>query len=775
MVDDPLNARQRDHSLGLMDVMMFIKRRWLLVFLCCLVVMIATGALLTSVQSRYTATAELTLIDQRQQSTPIADLLSGVPLSRQVVEQEITTMRSKAFLIEVVKRIDAESDLSILGPPIEPILPVRLLKDAKDFMISFVRPPSTLEQFTPPVANEEAPETEAETATDAAVDETLSEDVSAAELAGATQEAAFVVLEEDLEKYGDDADFLGGMLSISQRGNSFVIGISVQSGNPFHAAEIANIAAAEYTRFSLAIRGDSIEEQVQLLSGRVDELGEDLEAAETAVVDFQEQVMGVNNFTSDRLSRQIEDMSRRLVEAQADVVRADAQYQKARGNVSELGAVAAAGVLESPILGNVRAELSQLRIDRSRVSEQFGPDSTQVSAIDAVIDRIGQEIAIEAARIVSEFETQLNIATTVADSIEAELMSLEEAMLSRSRNMVELSKLRRIADANRIAYEEFLNIATESAQFQALQQPTVRLLSYAEIPTAPSYPRALVMLAISVLAGLAIGLGLSILLEAIDNKIKTVRQLRSVSGLPVIGSFTSVGQAGERKVQNKMQAGANLSSDSDEKVLAAEGHAAASFLLNMLDRKKNTIVVTSAVPNEGSSMVAYLFADTLSSRGESVLLIDATNDRIPATSKPKVVGDELVDVSDTSEIKKNASGIHTLSLSGATHTDPDILSENLKAVLMEKIQATYDYVIIDSPPMLSSSVGLRFLRDADATVVASRWNSTARQTIEACAEMLGDLGAQNTCMVLTQVNRREEQKYEYAGFNKVSKFGKSHA
>ena len=73
---------------------------------------------------------------------------------------------------------------------------------------------------------------------------------------------------------------------------------------------------------------------------------------------------------------------------------------------------------------------------------------------------------------------EASIASAVVASIEEKLTGLEQLVNARSRNMVELAKLRRIADANRIAYEEFLKVATESAQLKALQQPSVRLLKH---------------------------------------------------------------------------------------------------------------------------------------------------------------------------------------------------------------------------------------------------------------------------------------------------------
>ncbi|KJZ18496.1 hypothetical protein TW80_13750 [Loktanella sp. S4079] len=754
MVDDPLDATPRDYAFGVTDVVLFLKRRWLLIAGIAAIIVVLVGAMLTTMQPRYTATAELTLIDQRQQSTPIADLVTGVPLSRQLVQQEIITMQSKAFMIEVVKRLEAESGTLVIEPPAPPIWPVRMLRGAKRFVAGLIMPaPAQV-----PVA--EAPsQTVGETAEGDTPVEGQSNDP--------TQEAAFVVLAADLERYGETAEQLSRMIRVAQLGNSYVIGVSAQSTDPALAARIANAAAAEYTRFSLNIRGDAIEEQVLLLRDRVDDLGRNLEKAETDVVDFQQQVMGVDNISADRLASQITDLSRRLIDARADVVRADAQYSKVLEIVSDRGAVTAADVLSSPILGNVREELSQLRIDRSRAVELFGPESSQVRAIDAVINRISEETKIETARIVSEYETELNIAETIAEGINNDLLDLEGLMLTRSRNAVELSKLRRIADANRIAYEEFLTIATESAQYRALQQSTVRLLSYAEVPEFPSAPRSLLLLAASGVASLLFGLGVAILIEAVNNNIKTERQLRQVTGLPVIGSFSKISTGGLRRLRDNLRIGNKSKMGNDELTVISEGHAVSSFLLNVMDKDKGTIVVTSAVAGEGASTVALLFADALASQEESVLLIDAKNSS--ATQPEQAPSADW----DPIQIIRTEAGVPTLTLSSAAQTDPRLMSERRKQELMQTITAKYDYVVVDAPPVLSSAIALRFVRDADAIVVTSRWNATARQTVEACVQKLRDLAADNMFAVMTQVKRSAERNYEYAGFSKATRAGKA--
>ena len=723
MVNDPLDAAPRGPAIGVADVLLFLRRRWLLIAGIAAVIVLAAGALLTTIAPRYVATAELTLIDQRQQSTPIADLVTGVPLSRQLVQQEIITMQSKAFMIAVVKRLESESGGLDLGSPPRPVWPLRVLGQVKGFVSGLVKPSAP-----PPAAASVAsddPDTDAEL-----------EDV-------------FAILAADLAQYGDKADQLRAMIRVAQVGNSYVIGVSAQSTDPALAARLANATAAEYTRFSLNIRGEAIEEQVRLLRDRVDDLGRNLEQAENAVVDFQQQVMGSDNASNNLLTSQISDLSQRLVDARADVVAARAQYDKLREIIEQEGAINASDVLTSPILANVRQELSQLRIDRSRAVELFGEDATQVRGIDAVINRISDELRIETGRILSQYETDLNIATTIAAGINADLSALEDTLRSRSRNALELGKLRRIADANRVAYEEFLTLATESAQYRSLQQSSVRFLSYAEVPKSPSAPRSLMLLATAGLGGLTMGLGVAILIEGLNTRIRTERELRNISGLPVIGSFSRTSADGMKRILSSGGSG-----DRADSTLLAEGQAVSSFLLSVMDHDKGTVLVTSAVEDEGAPMVARLFAAALARQDESVLLIDA---RTEVAEGPLALGGGLAQLID------NVGGVPTLPLARVAHTAPQLLPEKRKIALMAEIAGKYDYVVIDAPPVLSSAVALRFVRDADTIVITTRWNATSRQLVQACVQKLRDLAADNMYVVMTEVNRRAARKYEQSG------------
>ena len=726
--------------------------------IACVVLLVIglTALMLVNTQPRYTATAELTLVDPGQQSTPIADILSGVPLSRQLVEQEISTMRSKAFMIDVVKRLELNTDPTIFEMRAPPSLPTKIIRRVKRTISGMLRPAQPPAPAETPGELETSATTEtARIASEATTDGTLDD----------AQNEAFLLLAEELEQYGDAADNLAGMLRIAQRGNGYVIAVSAESTDPDVAARIANATAREYTRFSLDLRGESIEGQVKLLSARVDELGRDLENAENEVVDFEANVAQADSGSAENLEKQIQDLSRRLIEARADVVRAQAEHRRVLTIIDQNGLVAAAEVLESPILNQLRGQRSELRIERSRAVEQFGPESDRALAIDAVINRIEEELGVETVRISSVYGTEVEIAQEISSAIAGELATLEARMVERSKSMVELSKLRRIADANRIAYEQFLRAATESAQIRALQQATIRLLSYAEVPEQPSSPRTLFSMAIAGFAGLSIALGLALMIEAFNNNVLTMRQLRNVSGLPVIGSISKVRPFGRIRSLLTYVMPRSWGPQHQLATLREEGNKVSLFLTSAIDRRNSTIVVTSAVEGEGKSVLAALIAEGFAKRSDSVLLVDAGGGwkRSDMQFAPYSAILPRHRAHHSTELTDRGYSIFRLQPFDAGKDYPAMPNQE-RIELLQEASEEFDYVIIDASPVLASADALKFVRDADAVVLASRWNATASQAIEACVQQLRDLRVQNIFAVMTMVNRSVERKYEYRGF-----------
>src|SRR5207245_7970579 len=135
-------------------------------------------------------------------------------------------------------------------------------------------------------------------------------------------------------------------------------------------------------------------------------------------------------------------------------------------------------------------------------------------------------------------------------------------------------------------------------------------------PTDPVSPRPLLNVALGILAGLAVGFGLAFLLDYLDQSVRSDEILRERVGLVPLGHISYVPAKGDRR-------GELVVLGDDSPVAVAYKALRTNLLFSSVDREVKTIVITSAVPNEGKSRTAANLAIVLAQAGHSSLLLDA--------------------------------------------------------------------------------------------------------------------------------------------------------
>lgn len=171
-------------------------------------------------------------------------------------------------------------------------------------------------------------------------------------------------------------------------------------------------------------------------------------------------------------------------------------------------------------------------------------------------------------------------------------------------------------DSNRALYDTFLTRLKETAATSDLDSANARIVDRATVPTVPVKPKkALIVVLATFLAGL-VGVGLVLLLEALNNTFKSTDEIESTLNLPVLGILPLIKKADRKQI-------ANLFTDNTDKSFSESIRTIrTSVVLSAMDEPHKILVVTSAMPGEGKSTVAANLAFALGQM-EKVLLIDA--------------------------------------------------------------------------------------------------------------------------------------------------------
>lgn len=285
-----------------------------------------------------------------------------------------------------------------------------------------------------------------------------------------------------------------------------------------------------------------------------------------------------------------------------------------------------------------------------------------------------------------------------------------------------------------------------------------------KVPSAPVSPRTEQNILIGAGLGLAAGLALALAGNALDRRVKTKLQLEKIAEAPVVGMIPY------RKRED-------TDSDGEHIVPFREGHSPAAEAFRRLrtnlqflrvDNPPKLIVLTSSVATEGKSETAVNLSLSLAEAGNSVLLVEADLRRpriVTYLSMPNKVGltnvlsgqARLDDVIQSTRF----DGVDLLACGPLPPNPSELLASDMARRLLDTMREEYDYVIIDSPPLLPVTDGALLARMSDGAILVVRSNRTTGDQVAQAIDNLRRADAQvlGTIMVANKPIRKTASSY----------------
>jgi non-specific protein-tyrosine kinase len=310
------------------------------------------------------------------------------------------------------------------------------------------------------------------------------------------------------------------------------------------------------------------------------------------------------------------------------------------------------------------------------------------------------------------------------------------------------------------------------------QTEAVKVVSSAALPTDPVAPRPLLNIAIAVLAGLAVGVGLAFLLDYMDQSVRSDEILRERVGLVPLGHISFVQAKPDRR-------GELLSLGGDSPVVEAYKALRTNLMFSSVDKEVKTIVITSAGPNEGKSRTAANLAIVLAQAGHPTLLVDA-DFRRPSQhrmfGRVRNVGLSNLIVQDQPEAALFVQDEQVKDLvilaSGPTPPNPsELLGSAQMAGLLARFRKHFDYVVIDTPPINAVTDASVLAANADAAILVVDTNKATYTAVQHAKQALDRVGAKVLGSVMNKMKAAGSRYYysEYGyGYGSGAPNGKVH-
>jgi capsular exopolysaccharide synthesis family protein len=310
--------------------------------------------------------------------------------------------------------------------------------------------------------------------------------------------------------------------------------------------------------------------------------------------------------------------------------------------------------------------------------------------------------------------------------------------------------------------DEFVVMARELETPTRGARPEARVVveQRATVPTSPVVPQKKRNLALGILLGGVLGLGLALLRDLLDNTVKSQETLEEITGTGVVGYIP---------FEKRLGAEPAISFDTDNSS-AAEAFRKLRTNLQFLsvDNPPRVIVITSASPSEGKSTAAINIALALAEAEQNVVLVDGDLRRPRIAKYLNVVGsvglsNALSGAAPLAEVLQTTK-YPQLSVLAAGPTPPnpsELLGSRTAEKLFGELRTQFDYVIIDSAPLLAVTDGAVLAAHADGALVVVRASKTKRDQLRHAMGMLNDVGATVLGGVLTMMPTRGSGVYSY--------------
>ncbi|MFC1466524.1 MAG: polysaccharide biosynthesis tyrosine autokinase [Candidatus Brachytrichaceae bacterium NZ_4S206] len=450
-----------------------------------------------------------------------------------------------------------------------------------------------------------------------------------------------------------------------------------------------------------------------------------------------------------------------------------------------LAQVYASLALREPVL---RGTLEALNLDwdwqalREQVSTRTDPRSPliEISVVDTdpqrakvLADEIARQLILQGpggtdvARAMDREFAMQQLASLKAriEQGEAELRQLDEEIAkATSRREIEDARQRQIAINTQIATWQG-NYAQIQANLLKDVPNSLTVIEPAAVPTVPIGPKLTQNVLLAAIAGLLLAVAAIVLLELIDDTIKTSDDARRALGLPLLGSITRIGGSGyaDRLV---------TASPQYSRVAEAYRVLRTNLQFSKVGHSFRTLIVTSSKPKEGKSTTAANLAAVIAQSGKRVILVDAdlrrpVQHQIFELDNQEGLTTAFLDEHVSVERLLKPVMAESLSVlpSGPIPYNPSELLDSERMMhILEELKHKADLVILDSPPVLSVADAAILTARVDGVLLVVDSGYTRRGTAKHAKETLQRVGATIVGVVLNRapIERQSDYDYEYS-------------
>jgi capsular exopolysaccharide synthesis family protein len=681
-------------------------RRKLMLTTTIVVGLAATSFWITHVTPYYSADA-LVVVDSRPSHIVVVDANMPSLSSRTTeINTEVAVLQSRAIAAKVIEQLNLQNDPEFAPPPPDAALS-RWQRAQKALSDLWAKTPIA-PVITVPLLN-----------ADPVVDD-----------GGETRRRA-----ELLNNFQ-------GRLTVKAEDQSRLISIQFKSTDPVKTALIVNTLVGTYIRTQLETKTEGARQAAKWLEARLSELGGTVNELEQSI---QQRRSAVGLVKADGVTgansavQRLTQLNMELARTKATRATLEARYQRVKAAISRNADLESLPeVIASPTIQELRTKVATLRARLNELSTRYGPRYQDVIETQTALATVEKQMRNEIRVVLDGLSNQ--VASAAAEEAELTRQLKETNGEAAKLDDVErdVGQMSRQFTANRELYQTLLKQYTEIVALRDNQQPDARVISAAQVPLSPSFPRKPITFILAALGSVGLAFLLVAVAERLRIRFDSAEDVEQKLGMRVL------------EIPDLPRLRRMLTTPSDyieREPLSAFGNAfqrlRAVLALDNGRQMPGKVLITSADADEGKTTISVCLGIASASSGQNVLIIDTD------FHNPNV--HHMLGVENTQGLSELLAGQTTLD-DAIIHVSPglavlpagrmrgrtiDMLKSGTMARLLTDLEKTFNLIILDSAPVLALSDSLVLGGLADKTLlVTSRNKTTHKNAGNAAAQLL---------------------------------------
>ena len=531
-------------------------------------------------------------------------------------------------------------------------------------------------------------------------------------------------------------------LKVTPEPGSRLIQVSFASHDPALSSLVTNKMLDTFIEESYSARHEAIVKSTEWLSRQLDDIRKKMGESNQALADFQRaNAIADTGENRNTVAEEMADLNRQLTQAQADRIQLQAflarEQQTNPDTLPQVG--------NNPVVQQMTQKLAEVRADLAQNEIIYGKNHPNIKKLQSQAHELEAQIAAQRSAIVGELKTSY-----AAAKAREQMMGAQISTMTRELNqMAQYNQLKKEAQANTDFYKSLYAKVKEAGITAASKSSNMRIVDRARVLDSPTRPRRLLNLAMGLFVGIFGGIFLAFAREGIDRRIHTVADVRNWVGLSGILVVPEI-EGRKRKLLFAAEAPGETARRLLEQPYSPEAEAIrslhAAIVSSRNGRTPQIVLVVSPLPNEGKTTISVGLAQALAQHSR-VCLVD-TDLRKPG------VGHALgIDVErGLAEVLSGSAGPEEVTVAdpwlpnlrvvpaGTTrHYPSTALNSTTMRKLLVDLRQQYDFVIIDSAPVIPYADVRIMSPMADGIVLVARSGITTREAMARAKEILADV------------------------------------